>query len=76
MEKHFSRIPIPEGHKLVDKGLEWKGARKGQDTDVYYYDEVNEAGEVVASYEVTDSMSTYPPFQSRISVEKLKPSGE
>ncbi|PRA53214.1 MULTISPECIES: hypothetical protein [Pseudomonas] len=76
MDEHFKKIPIPEGHTLVAAGLEWKGARKGRDTDIYFYNELNAAGEVVASYEVTDSMSTYPPFSSSISVSKVKGSGE
>jgi len=70
MEEHYKKMPIPEGHTLVDKGMEAKGSRKGQDTDIYWYDELNTAGEVVASYEVTDSMSVYPPFNRHISVSK------
>lgn len=70
MEEHFKKIPIPEGHTLVDKGMEAKGSRKGRDTDIYWYDELNSAGEVVASYEVNDSMSVYPPFGRSISVSK------
>ncbi len=71
MEEHFKRIPIPEGHTLVSDGLEWKGAKRGQDTDLYWYNELNQQGEIVGRYEVTDSTSTYPPFGNTISVSKV-----
>ncbi|WP_256665311.1 hypothetical protein [Pseudomonas sp. SLFW] len=70
MEEHFRKMPIPGGHTLVDKGMEAKGARKGEDTDIYWYDELNADGEVIATYEVTDSMSVYPPFGRRINVSR------
>jgi hypothetical protein len=71
MDEHSSKIQIPEGHSLVAKGMEAKGSRRGQDTDIYRYDELNAAGEVVASHEVTDSMSIYPPFSRHISASKV-----
>jgi hypothetical protein len=70
MEEHFKKIPIPEGHTLVDDGMEAKGSRRGQDTDIYWYNELNSEGQVVARHEVTDSMSIYPPFGRTISVSK------
>ncbi|WP_458374776.1 hypothetical protein [Pseudomonas laurylsulfatiphila] len=70
MEAHFEKMPIPDGHRLVATGMEVKGARHGEDTDIYQYDELNVAGEVVASYEVEDSTSVYPPFSRRIEVSK------
>ncbi|ROL76565.1 hypothetical protein BLX41_14535 [Pseudomonas protegens] len=66
MEQRLRKMPISDGHTLVQTGMEAKGSRRGEDTDVYYYDELNAAGEVVASWDVEDSMSVYPPFGRRI----------
>jgi hypothetical protein len=70
MEAHFEKMPIPDGHRLVATGMEAKGSRRGHDTDIYQYDELNADGEVVASYEVEDSTSIYPPFNRYIEVSK------
>lgn len=70
MDEYAKYVPCPEGCKVVAKGDKWKGARKGQDVDVYYYDVVNEAGEVVSSHEVHDATSTFPPFASRVFLHK------
>lgn len=70
MEAHFNKMPIPDGHRLVATGMEARGARRGEDTDIYHYEELNAAGEIVATYEVEDSTSVYPPFSRRISVSK------
>ena len=72
MEEHFKKINIPEGHSLAAKGMKALGGRKGQDTDIYYYDELNAVGEVVGSYEVSDSTAIYPPHGRTISVEKVR----
>lgn len=68
MEAHFKKINLPEGHTLVDSGMDVKGAKHGRDTDIYWYDELNANGEIVASHEVEDSMSIYPPFGRDITV--------
>ena len=62
LDEHAAKVPCPEGCNIVPKGSKWLGVRKGADIDVYYYDVVNEKGEVVSSHEVYDSTSTYPPF--------------
>lgn len=67
-EDHAKKIGIPEGHKLVKTGFKWLGAKRGQDSDVYHYDELNEAGEVVGKHEVTVSTSTFPPFSTTTEV--------
>lgn len=72
MKEHFDKIKAPDGHTLEDRGMEAKGARRGRDTDIYWYDELNASGEVVASHEVEDSMSTYPPFGRSITVSTTK----
>lgn len=70
-DRYAQKIGIPEGHTLVMRETKWLGARHGQDTDEYKYDELNESGEVVASYHIEDSTSVYPPFGSTITVTKL-----
>ena len=62
IEDHKKRIGIPQGHDLVEtKATDWV-VRKGQDTDTFFYDHIDENGIVVAKYMVKDSTSTYPPF--------------
>lgn len=69
-DEHRKLIGIPEGHALKRTGSE-REQRRGQDADIDYYDEVNEAGELVAKYEVRESMSIYPPFKNTVSFKKL-----
>jgi len=64
------KIGIPGNHKLVQTETKWRQS-KGQDTDTYWYDEVNETGAVVAMWIVKDSTSMYPPFDRSISYEKV-----
>ncbi len=64
-------LNIPKNHKLVEtKKSEWK-QKRGQDTDTYWFDELNSEGEVVARYIVKDSTSMYPPFKRNITYEKI-----
>ena len=67
-EEYKKKIGIPDNHKLVQTDSTWK-AKNGQDTDTYWYDEVNENGEVVNSYVIKDSTSMYPPFGRTITWE-------
>jgi len=55
--------------------MEAKGSKRGRDTDIYWYDEIAPDGSVVATYEVDDSMSIYPPFGRSIVVSKVTRSG-
>ena len=71
-EEYKKKIGIPEAHSLQQVSMEWKGQRKGQDLDVYVFDELDPDGNVVASYEVTDSTSIYPPFDRHISHQKFR----
>lgn len=71
-EEYKKKIGIPEAHSLQQVSMEWKGQRKGQDIDVYVFDELDPDGNVVASYEVTDSTSIYPPFDRQISHQKFR----
>ncbi|HDS6501420.1 TPA: hypothetical protein QH250_000136 [Enterobacter asburiae] len=71
-EEYKKKIGIPDAHSLRQVSMEWKGQRKGQDIDVYVFDELDPEGNVVASYEVTDSTSIYPPFDRHISHQKFR----
>lgn len=70
MDEIEKKIGIPETHKLVQTESKWE-QRKGQDTDTYWYDEVDETGTVVAKYVVRDSTSMYPPFDRSVTFEKV-----
>lgn len=70
-DEYKQEIGIPNDHTLELVSSNWKGARKGQDTDEYLYRELDAAGNVVATYEVKDSTSTYPPFKRTISYKKV-----
>jgi hypothetical protein len=69
-EEHRKLIGIPDGHELKHTSSK-REQRKGRDTDIDYYDELNGAGEVIASYEVRDSMSIYPPQSTTLTFKKL-----
>ncbi|WP_417667184.1 hypothetical protein [Pseudidiomarina sp.] len=69
-QEYKEKIGIAESHDLVQTDSKWE-QRKGQDTDTYWYDEVDESGTVVAKYVVIDSTSIYPPFERSISYEKV-----
>lgn len=70
-EKHALLVGLPQGHSLKQTGISSEN-RRGQDSDTYTYDELNEAGEIVGGYEVTVSMSIYPPFKTTTSFDKTK----
>ena len=65
-QEYKEKIGIPASHSLVKTDSKWE-QRKGQDTDTYWYDEVDESGNVVAKYVVEDSTSMHPPFERNIS---------
>jgi len=68
-EEHRKLIGIPEGHQLIHTGSKTE-QRRGQDADIDYYDEIDEGGVHIASYEVRDSMSVYPPQKRTITFTK------
>ena len=70
MEEYKKKIGIPDCDDLVQTETTWK-QRKGQDTDTYWYDHVDENGNVIAKYKVEDSTSIYPPFGRNISYDKI-----
>ena len=66
---HEEELKIPSEHSLVQTKTEWK-QKKGQDTDTYWYDEIDGQGNIIAKYIVKDSTSMYPPFGRNIAFEK------
>jgi hypothetical protein len=69
-QKFKEKIGIPDNHNLVQTDTKWE-QRKGQDTDTYWYDHVDEEGNVIAKYIVKNSTSIYPPFDGRVSYEQV-----
>ena len=72
MDKEYREIlGIPKEHSIKQTKTEWK--QKGsQDIDIYWFDEVDRDGKIVAKYILKDSTSTYPPFNRNITFEKEK----
>lgn len=70
MEEHKKKIGIPNDHMLVQTDTKWE-QRKGQDTDTYWYNQVDSDGNIVAQYILKDSTSIYPPFGRTISYDKV-----
>ena len=73
MNKH--ELGIPANHSLIQTDTKWE-QRKGQDTDIYWYDETNEEGKVVAKYIVRDSTCIHPPQKRNITYDKLSIDGQ
>lgn len=70
IEKHKKRMGISEAHSLIQTATTCE-QRKGMDTDYYFYDELDDAGEVVGKYKVAEATSMYPPFGKTVHWEKL-----
>ncbi|MDY0180598.1 hypothetical protein [Aliarcobacter skirrowii] len=66
---HKEELKIPSSHSLIQTKTEWN-QKRGQDTDTYWYDEVDAEGKIIAKYIVKDSTSIYPPFKKNITFEK------
>lgn len=60
--EHEKLVGIQSSHSL--RAVSFRAEQKrGFDSDIYLYEEVDRHGEVVAVYEVKESMSIYPPFK-------------
>lgn len=70
-DEYKKKLGIPEKHTLVKIDSKWE-QRKGRDTDIYWYDEINESGIVVSKYIVKDSTSIYPPFGRSVTWDKVE----
>lgn len=55
-DEYKKKIGVPESHTLNIVSSQWS-QRKGQDTDTYECEELNEQGEVIARYTIKDSTS-------------------
>lgn len=71
MSEYAKRIDIPAGHTLREVGESQSEQRKGQDTDIYVFEELDSSGAVVAEYELRDSTSIYPPQTRSVTHRKL-----
>lgn len=69
-EEHRRKIDIPFDHKLVQTDTKG-GQRKGQDTDTYWYDEIDPTGNIIAKYIVNDSTAIYPQSRRSITWKKV-----
>lgn len=69
-DEYRKKLNIPAENKLVETASE-REQRRGQDADIYYFDEVNPAGEIVGKHKIKDSMSIYPPQTRTLTVEPL-----
>lgn len=63
------KLGIPHNHELLRTNSK-NEQRKGRDTDIYSYDELDDKGELIAKYVVRDSMSIYPPQSTTVSFIK------
>ena len=61
-------VPCPADGEVVFKRTTGPTQRKGEDYDSYFYDVMDSEGALVGTYEVRDSMSTYPPFEKSVRV--------
>jgi len=75
VKMYKTALGVPESHTLEQTDTKWE-QRKGQDTDTYWYDEKNEAGDIVAKFIIRDSTCIYPPQSRNIQYEKLSATGE
>lgn len=69
-DTYKSLLKIPLSHRLVMLNSKVE-QRKGQDADIYEFEELDGRSEHVATYEVRDSMSIYPPFKRSVTWKKL-----
>lgn len=67
-DEYKKALGVPEENTLVEISSS-REQRKGQDADLYTFNEVNPAGEIVATHNIRDTMSIYPPQTRRIIVE-------
>lgn len=69
-DTYESLLKIPSSHKLIMRSSRVE-QRKGQDADVYEFEELDSRSVRVAKYEIRDSMSIYPPFKRSVTWRKL-----
>ncbi|WP_430293034.1 hypothetical protein [Pseudomonas sp. B1-22] len=62
------KLGVPAQNKLVETDSK-REQRKGQDADIYWFDEIDPEGNVVKQHVLRDSMSVYPPHTRTITIE-------
>lgn len=65
------KVPIPKSHSLKYIGMH-NECKRGHDTDIYQYEELDENGVVVAEHIIYYSTCIYPPFDLSIHHESRK----
>lgn len=63
------KIGIPKENEFILTNSEWK-QKHGQDTDSYWYDEIDRKGKIINRYIISDSTSMHPPFGRSITWDK------
>jgi len=71
MQEHEEKLQIPKDHKLIQTDSKWK-QKRGVDTDTYWYDELDQQGNIINKYIVYDSTSMHPPFSRTITFDKVE----
>ena len=67
---HEKDLNIKNDHILHQTNMENK-VKKSEDYDLYYYDELDSNGNLVAKNIVKDATSIYPPFNAYIEYQKF-----
>ncbi|HCT6277187.1 hypothetical protein [Pseudomonas aeruginosa] len=68
IDRYKRELGVPAEHELVETHAE-REQRRGQDADIYWFDEVDTNGAVVKRHKLRDSISIYPPNTRTITVE-------
>lgn len=66
-ELYIKDLNLNPKHRFELKKTDFRGARKGWDSDYYTYDEFDENNEFVRTLTIEDATKTYPPFNRVIS---------
>ncbi|MDN0096572.1 hypothetical protein [Yersinia rohdei] len=71
MSKEYEEeLGIPVNHSLRHISSE-ASSKRGQDTDIYIYEELDDNGIPIGRYEIRDSTSIYPPQHRTITHKKI-----
>ena len=71
MQEHRDKLQIPKEHELIQIHMNSK-QKRGIDTDTYWYDELDQQGNMINKYIVYDSTSMHPPFSRTITFDKVE----
>lgn len=68
--EYEEKLGIPVNHSLRFISSE-VSRKRGQDTDIYIYEELDDTGTSICRYEIRDSTSIYPPQRRTITHKKI-----